>query len=121
MIKKTFTYTDFFGNKREEDAYFNLNRSEIAEMDLIDAGNISANVKALKEFIMKAYGERSEDGKRFIKNNGELAKAWVETIMFDMLFTELTSTEDAAIEFIKGVVPADIAAVIDQKLAELRA
>ena len=119
MIKKTFTYTDFFGKERTEDAYFNLTKSELAEMDMSETNNMTVLVKTLKTFILKAYGEKSEDGRRFEKKDGELAKAWSETPMYDMLYTELTANDTAAIEFIKGVVPSDVAATIDQQLAKI--
>lgn len=116
MLKKTFTYKDFFGKERTEDVYFNLTRAELSEMDLSNTRNLASLVQSLKEFILKAYGEKSDDGRRFVKNNGELAKAWAETPMYDMLYVELTSNDTAAVEFIKGVVPADIAEKIDDQL-----
>lgn len=82
MLKKTISYTDYDGNKREEDFYFNLNKAELAEMELSTTGGIqnyinrivaaqdtATLVKIFKELILKAYGQKSLDGKRFIKND----------------------------------------------------
>lgn len=109
MVKKTFTYTDFNGKERTEDAYFNINKAELLEMNMGDSRSVGVLAKGVREFILTAYGEKSLDGRRFEKKDGELAKAWAETPMFEMLYEELTSNEAAAIEFVKGVVPADVA------------
>lgn len=117
MIKRNISYTDFNGVNRNEDFYFNLSRSEIAEMELSTAGgmsemlkkianeqNMPALVKIFKEFILKAYGEPSADGKRFEKSE-ELSIAFSQTNAYSELFMELATNADKASEFINGLIP----------------
>lgn len=130
MLKKTITYTDYNGVERTEDFYFNLKKSEIMEMELSTDGRLSEMIKKIiatkdipslmsifKEFILKAYGEKSPDGKRFIKSK-ELSESFEQTEAYSELFMELANSDKAAAEFINGLVPPDIAAQIknDQQL-----
>ena len=91
MLKKTITYTDYNNIERTEDFYFNLNEAEIMEMQMSTAGGLAetiqkivqaqdapAIIKIFKELVLKAYGEKSPDGKRFIKND-EIATAFSQT------------------------------------------
>lgn len=120
MLKKTLTYTDYNGNERTEDFYFNLNKAELVEMEMgtegglaekikkiVAANNTSAIIKEFKELVLKAYGEKSEDGKRFIKN-AEIREAFSQTEAYSQIFMELATNADAASEFVNGIVPADI-------------
>lgn len=122
MLKKTITYTDYEGNERTEDFYFNLTQAEILEMDLSASGGLEKMiqkivseqngeriVKIFKDIILKAYGEKSLDGRRFIKND-ELREAFIQTEAYSQLFVELATNSDAAADFINGIVPKDIEA-----------
>lgn len=117
MIKKTITYTDYNGMTRTEDFYFHLSEAEIAEMELTINGGFSemiqkivaANdtpsiIKTFKDIILKAYGEKSADGRRFVKSE-ELRTAFSQTEAYSQLFMELATDEEAASAFVKGVVP----------------
>lgn len=120
MLKKTITYTDYNGNERKEDFYFNLSKAEIMEMEMSTTGGLAemiqkvvatqdapAIIKIFKDLVLKAYGEKSADGKRFIKNE-ELATAFSQTEAYSILFMELATDADAAAKFVNGIVPADI-------------
>lgn len=122
MIKKNIVYTDYNGVERSEDFYFNLSKAEITEMELSTTGGLAEQIKRIvaaqdqpaiikifKELILKAYGEKSADGKRFEKKNGELAAAFAETEAYSQLFMELATDADAAAAFVNGIVPADAA------------
>lgn len=124
MLKKTITYTDYNGVERTEDFYFNLKKSEIMEMEMSTDGGLSEMIKKIlatkdipslmsifKKFILKAYGEKSPDGKRFIKSK-ELSESFEQTEAYSELFMELATSDKAAAEFINGLVPPDIAAQI---------
>lgn len=129
MLKKTITYEDYDGNKRTEDFYFNLSKAEIMEMELSVSGGMTQMlnrivaerdgekiIKTFKEIILKAYGEKSPDGKRFIKSE-ELSTAFSQTEAFSQLFMELATDADAAAKFVNGIIPADtpkIAAPVKQ-------
>lgn len=120
MLKKTITYTDYDGNTRTEDFYFNLSKSELVEMQLssdggldkfikrvIDAQNSRELVALFKEFIIKSYGVKSDDGRRFIKND-TVRDDFVQTEAYNELFMELTTNANAAAEFLNGVVPSEL-------------
>ena len=117
MLKKTITYTDYNGNERTEDFYFNLTKAELSEMELsinggmtewiqqiINTHDNAEIVKIFKKIILASYGEKSTDGKRFIKSN-ELREAFEQTEAYSELFMELLGNEDTAAAFIKGIIP----------------
>ena len=118
MLKKTITYTDYNGITRTEDFYFNLTKAEIMEMQLstnggldvmikkiIDSQDAPSIIKIFKELILKAYGEKSDDGKRFIKSK-EISEGFAQTEAYSQLFMELATDTDAASKFVNGIVPA---------------
>lgn len=117
MLKKTITYTDYNSIERTEDFYFNLSKAEIAEMELEVPGGMTAMieritktkdapslVKIFKELILRSYGEKSDDGRRFIKSK-ELSEKFEQTEAYSELFMELATNADSASEFIKGITP----------------
>lgn len=123
MLKKTITYTDYNGTQRTEDFYFNLKKSEIMEMQLGITGGFAEMIERImqaqdvpqianvfKELILKSYGEKTPDGKGFIKKrNGELlAEAFEQTEAFSELFMELATNTEAASAFVNGIVPAEM-------------
>lgn len=118
MLKKTITYTDYNGITRTEDFYFNLTKAEIMEMQLstnggldvmikkiIDSQDAPSIIKIFKELILKAYGEKSDDGKRFVKSK-EISEGFAQTEAYSQLFMELATDTDAASKFVNGIVPA---------------
>ena len=117
MLKKTITYTDYNGAERKEDFYFNLTKAEIMEMEMSTSGGLTeminrivaaqdapAIIKIFKELVLKAYGVKSPDGKRFIKSD-ELATEFAQTEAYSQLFMELATDADAASAFVNGIVP----------------
>lgn len=121
MLKKTITYTDYNGNERKEDFYFNLTQAELTEMELSKEGGLLETInkvvaaqdapsiiKIFKDLILTAYGEKSLDGRRFIKND-ELKESFTQTEAYSQLFMELSTNADSAAAFIKGIIPADMA------------
>lgn len=122
MLKKTIKYEDYNGNERTEDFYFNLSKAELTEMELSTTGGLQTMleniiqtqdvptiVKIFKEIILKSYGEKSADGKRFIKSD-ELSTAFSQTEAFSNLYMELVQNADEASKFISGIIPKDLAA-----------
>ena len=118
MLKKTITYTDYNGVERTEDFYFNLSKAEIMDMEMgIEGGmveminkiiaekNAPAIIKTFKELVLKSYGEKSADGKRFIKSE-ELSTAFSQTEAYSDLYMELATNADEAAKFVNGIVPA---------------
>ncbi len=118
MLKKTITYQDYNGVERTEDFYFNLTKAEIMEMEMSTAGGLAemiqrivaaqdapAIIKIFKDLVLRAFGEKSPDGKRFIKTE-EGALAFSQTEAYSNLFMELATDADAAAAFVNGIVPA---------------
>lgn len=118
MLKKTITYVDYNEVERTEDFYFNLTKAEIMEMELSTTGGLSemitrivnakdapAIIKIFKDLILKAYGEKSADGKRFVKSQ-EISEAFAQTEAYSILFMELSTNADAAAKFVNAIVPA---------------
>lgn len=116
MIKKTVNYTDWDGEKVSEDLYFNLNKAELMELNKRYGGKLDKHLKRMterkeysklgvfyKDFILKAYGRKSEDGRRFEKSD-EAARDFYQSLAFDTLFDEVLNTPEAADAFVKGVL-----------------
>ena len=121
MLKKTITYVDYNDVERTEDFYFNLSKAEVMEMQMSTTGGLAemiqrivsaqdapAIIKVFKDLVLKAYGQKSPDGKRFIKNE-ELTAEFAQTEAYSQLFMELATDADAAAAFVNGIVPADVA------------
>jgi hypothetical protein len=117
VLKKSITYNDYNGGTVTEDFYFNLSKAELIELELSHAGGLSESLKRIvasengaeiiKEFkniILTAYGKRSEDRKRFIKNQ-QLRDEFQSTEAYSVLFVELVTDVDAATEFVQGIMP----------------
>src|SRR5580765_2729909 len=118
MLKKSITYEDFNGEKVTEDFFFHLSKAELVELELSHKDGLSESLQRIvaaedgkgiiaefKNIILTAYGKRSEDGKRFIKNT-QLREEFESTEAYSELFVELVTDTDAAIEFINGVIPS---------------
>lgn len=121
MIKKTITYTDYNNVERTESFYFNLSKAEIMEMEMgtdggmaetlkkiVDAKDAPAIIRVFKDLVLKAYGVKSDDGRRFIKSK-ELSDSFAQTEAYSQIFIELATDADAAAKFVNGIVPSDLA------------
>lgn len=124
MITKTIKYTDYNGVEREEKFLFNLSKAELMEMEMGTTGGLTEMIEKIiethdqpsiiaifKKLILKAYGEKSADGKRFVKvdDNGKpLSTAFSETEAYSILFMELATDDAAAAAFVNGIVPSDL-------------
>jgi len=128
MLKKTITYTDYDGNERKEDFYFNLNKAEIMEMEMstsggmaemlqkiVDSQDAPAIIKAFKELVLKSYGQKSPDGKRFIKN-ATLREEFEQTEAYSQIFMELATNAEEAAKFVNGIIPNDVAKELPKNL-----
>lgn len=117
MLKKNIKYIDFDGNERTEDFYFNLTKAEVTEMEMSINGGLNKMlekivaekdakriIEAFKDLILRSYGEKSPDGKRFIKNQ-ELRDAFAATEAYSDLFMELATNADSAAAFVNGIIP----------------
>ena len=120
MLKKTVTYVDYNGVERTEDFYFNLSKAEVTEMELSVEGGFSKMLEEIvksndnarileifKEMVLKAYGEKSADGRRFVKSK-ELSEAFSQTEAYSEIFMELAMDEKAAAAFVNGIMPSNL-------------
>lgn len=120
MLKKTITYTDYNGVERTEDFYFNLTKAEITEMEMSISGGFAEMINRIiaaqsapeiievfKDLILRSYGEKSPDGKRFVKSE-ELSKGFSYTEAYSQLFMELAIDAEAASNFVNGIIPNDL-------------
>lgn len=127
MLKKLINYVDYDGRERSENFYFYLNKAELMEMELgvdggmqqmiqliIDKQDIPKIMNAFKTIILKAYGEKSPDGRRFIKSK-ELSEAFSQTEAYSNLYMELVTDANAAAAFINGIVPEEIAMAANER------
>ncbi len=131
MLKKTFTFEDYNGVSRTETHYFNISEAELAEMELgttggfttmlrriIDAQDGPAIMRELKKIVMKSYGVKSDDGRRFIKSE-QLSEEFSQTEAYTQLYMSLISDADAAAEFVKGIMPSKLAKQLPDNVASL--
>lgn len=135
MIKKEIKYTNFNNEEKTKTCYFNLSEAELAEMSVDESfveklqkltakpndgsTDNEAILKVYKDLILKSYGEKSEDGESFIKedeNGRPLSYIFKQSAAFTALFMELTTNIDMAIEFTKGVLPANVAAEVSAEM-----
>lgn len=117
MLKKTVTYIDYNGVERTEDYYFNLTKAELAEMELSTTGGFAEMIKKIiaakdlpsiirvfKQLVLESYGIKSDDGRRFIKSE-EIRTAFSQTEAYSTIFMELASDDQAAADFVNGIMP----------------
>lgn len=126
MLKKTIKYTDYNGVEHTEDFYFNLSKAELTEMELSTTGGygemlqgiVAAEehtklVPIIKDIIFKSYGEKSDDGKRFMKSP-ELSTAFSQTEAYSELFMEIATDADASAAFVNGIIPTDVQQQVEE-------
>lgn len=131
MFAKTVTYTDYNNVERTETFYFNLTKAEVLEMELGTTGGLSAMIqgvidakdtpqliKIFKDLVLKAYGEKSADGRRFIKNP-QIAEEFSQTEAYSEIFMELATNEKAASAFVDGITPKGLENYTKPSLSEV--
>lgn len=130
MLKETITYKDYNGIERTENFYFNLTKAELMEMELGTSGGMTeymnkiieaqdgpSIMKVFKDIVFKAYGEKSADGRRFIKSK-ELSEEFSQTEAYDQLFMKLISNADAMAAFVNGLIPSDLREEANKTIAK---
>ena len=120
MVTKTITYKDYNGVTRTENFHFNLTQAEVVELEagvvggltemikkIVSAKDSPSIIKVVKDLILKAYGEKSPDGRRFIKSD-ELRDSFVQTEAYSQLFMELATDADKAADFFNRILPNNL-------------
>lgn len=129
MLTKKITYTDYNGVERTEEFHFNLSKAEIMSMEMSVEGGMSSLLQnaiqsmdqtklfnAFKDLVLKSYGIKSADGKRFIKND-EIREEFEQSEPFSIIFMELMTDEKAASDFVNAIIPKDLAAKVQASTA----
>lgn len=117
MTTKTITYNDYNGVERTEDFYFNLSEAEVMEMELGVTGGMAEMIQRIvqaqdgptimqtfKDVVLRSYGVKSPDGKRFIKND-TLREEFSQTEAYSQLFVKLATDSKEAADFVNGIMP----------------
>lgn len=128
MYAKTVTYTDFNGKEQTEKIYFNLTKAEIIKLQASVDGGLSNAIARIQnggdpykivplfdKILLAAYGKKSEDGNRFIKNQ-MLAEEFSQTAAYDAIFTDLMTNKEAAEEFMTNVIPVEMRASVAEAI-----
>lgn len=127
MLKREIKYEDFNGDQTSDVCYFNLSKTELIELEvrydqgfsnllkrIVETKDDKEIVKIFKDIILMSYGQKSDDGKRFIKND-QLREEFEQTAAYDQLFMELASDDEKAAIFLKGILPRDLAAEVEKE------
>ena len=136
MLKKTIKSIDFDGNERVDECYFNMSKSELTEMEMSEQGGFDKYVEKIvetkdtkqiyqifKEIVLMSYGEKSHDGKYFIKKktvDGQIIRLrdeFEQTAAFDELMMELLSDEKASADFVNNIIPKELAENVAKQFA----
>lgn len=130
MLKKLIKYVDYNGVERQENFYFNLNKAELMEMEtevtggmrqllglIMEKQDVPKIMSAFKTIILKAYGEKSPDGRVFNKSE-ELSNAFAHTEAYSELYMELLSDAKKASQFITALMPEEMRAAAEEEPAE---
>lgn len=116
MFKKTITFEDFNGEQQSRDFYFHMSKAELLEMaagandfdtrvkNIIETKDGAQILHEFRAIIKMSVGVRSEDGQRFIKD-ADAQSSLLDSPAFDVLLMELATETDAAVEFIKQLIP----------------
>ena len=120
MLKRPITYEDFNGETITDIYYFHLSKPELLKLQVGNSGGLNGLIQRIIEtkdsegiiaecekLVLMSYGQKSDDGKRFVKSD-ELREEFSQTAAYQHLFMEIATNEDAAVEFLKGVLPADM-------------
>lgn len=117
MLKQVAKYEDFDGNQTEETLYFNLNRMELLDFQarygkddmakyiekVVADEDYEKMYSLLKDVVMSSYGVRSEDGKRFIKND-QLREEFEQSLAYEALIEDFhDETRNVLQDFVQGI------------------
>jgi len=132
MLKETITYEDFNGQTVTEDFYFHYSEAELAELELSEEGGMAAAMQRLintsdgkkiietfKTLVLGAYGVKSEDGRRFIKND-RLREEFSQNPAYSEIFIGLATNAEKAAKFVNGIVPSKMAVPQDHLMKQVQ-
>lgn len=131
MLKKEISFVDYDGEKRTETHYFNLEKNELIKLEISSVGGLEESVKRIfqarngkeimdifERIILVSYGEKDLDGVHFNKSE-EMSNRFKNSKAYDTLFMELVTDDNAAADFINGILPDDMN-VDNEKVEEMK-
>ena len=126
MFKETLTYTNYNDEEVTEDLYFNLSKAELLEMNfeakgglenylksIINARDVQTLAKLFKELLLRSYGIKDPEGRKFIKSE-DLRKDFECSIPYEILYTRYSTDAEAAAKFVNGIMPADLRKAVEE-------
>ena len=126
MFKETLTYTNYNDEEVTEDVYFNLSKAELLEMNfeakgglekylqsIINARDVQTLAKLFKELLLRSYGVKDPEGRKFIKSE-DLRKDFECSIPYEILYTRYSTNAEAAAKFVNGIMPADLRKAVEE-------
>lgn len=130
MVKRNVTYNDFEGEERTDVFYFNLTEAELADIELQYDGDMAKKMQIMQEkrdgrgmfemisnLILRAYGEKTSDGKRFVKN-AEMREAFAASDAYSKLLMDLLEDDKKLANFMTAIMPVNIREKVEQRLKE---
>lgn len=121
MFSRTFEYTGYDGQTHKDTWWFNLSEAELYKLELSNLGGMNGMMNKLlreskpgeivdlfEKLILSAVGERSVDGRKFLKNE-EIRQDFYQSKAYSDLFVELVKSGDKLAEFLRGAIPAEVA------------
>jgi hypothetical protein len=122
LLRKVIRYKNFNDEEVEEEFYFHLTKAELVEFQLsvndeqgmyghieriVKEENRPELIKLFKSLLLLSYGKRSEDGRRFTKNE-KLIEDFQATGAYSAALIDILSSTENAIEFYRGILPNDL-------------
>lgn len=130
MFSRTFEYEGYDGKPHKDTWWFNLSEAELYKLELGNIGGVNGMMNRLlrenkpgdvvdmfEKIILSAVGERSVDGRKFVKNE-EIRQDFYQSRAYSDLFMELVSSGENLTKFLKGAIPEELAAKLDAAEAE---
>lgn len=124
MFSRTFTYIGYDGKPHKDTWWFNLSEAELYKLELGNLGGFNGMMNKLlrqskpgeivdvfENLILSAVGERSVDGRKFIKTQ-EIRDDFYQSKAFSDLFVEMVKDGDKLAEFLRGAIPEEVAAAL---------
>lgn len=130
MLRKNITYTNVDGHQVNDLFYFNLTKAELLKLNMkegegfqdylkniVASQDANALIETFDKIVGLAYGERTQDGK-FVKSV-QAYEAFKASEAYSVFFMELVTSAEKSAEFIRGIMPADLANEVAQAEKEI--
>lgn len=124
MLKLPIKYKDFNDEDCQDIFFFNLSKAELIRLNfelgedgdqdlgatmkrIVQSDDKRKMIKMFETFVLRSYGIRSEDGRKFTKSE-EATKEFQASPAYDELFLKLVTDAKYAAMFVNGIMPSDL-------------